>query len=325
MNNKETTYFDKLTYHYPFLLRWQRKAESIILPGTDNVPLVKIISFFIKEISRENITIRAGFVAFNFLLAIFPLVIFLFTLIPYIPLDNFTSTMFTYLREVLPSQTYKFVRSTIIDLVTRQRKGLLSLGFLLTIYFASNGMNAIIMAFNKRYHSTFHKRNFFQNRWVALKLTFVLVFLVIFSTVTIIFGNLIINTLLEWFHVKNSFTYWVVSITKWIFIVLFYLLSISSIYFYGPALRKRFRFISAGSTIASALSIITSICFAYYVNNFGQYNKLYGSLGTIMVFMIWSYLNALILIIGFELNAAIAIQRDLRILDLEDSDDGEMN
>lgn len=325
MSKNKTTLFERLSHNYPFLLRWQRKAETIVLPGTDNIPLVKIISFFIQEINRENITIRAGFVAFNFLLAIFPLIIFLFTLIPYIPLDNVTSTMFTYLREVLPVQTYKFVRSTIIDIVTRQRTGLLSLGFLLTIYFASNGMNAIIMAFNKRYDSTFHRRNFFQMRWVALKLTVVLVLFIIISTVAIIFGNLIINEVLDFFHSKNSFNFWVLTITKWFFIVLFYLFSTSAIYFYGPAMRKRFRFISAGSTIASILSIITSLGFAYYVNNFGQYNKLYGSLGTIIVFMIWSYLNALILIIGFELNAAIAIQRDLRALDLEDLEEGEMN
>lgn len=318
MNNR-TPYYDKLKDNFTFLHRWERKAKAIILPGTEGIPIWNIMAFFIREIQQENINIRAGFIAYNFVMALFPFVIFLFTLVPYIPLENFTSTLFTNLREVLPTATYKVVRKTIIDLVQTQRKGLLSLGFLLTIYFASNGMNAIILAFNKKYKTTFRRRNFFQNRWVSIKLVFVLTFLVIFSIITIIFGNLIINNILTLLEIKNSLTYFIIHSVKWLFIVFFYLISISSIYYYGPAYRKRASFFTAGSTIASVLSILSSVGFSYYVNNFGQYNKLYGSLGTIIVCMIWVYINSLILLIGFELNASIAVQRDLKKLAEEEN------
>jgi membrane protein len=238
------------------------------------------------------------------MLALFPGIIFLFSLIPYIPIKNFQIELLELLQSVFPKDAYVAAKSTIEDIVKHQRGGLLSLGFILAIYFTTNGISALIDGFNKSYHVKETRKGIGQ-RLVAFMLTAILSSLVIGAIIIIISSEAATQYLVTHHIIKSKGQIVLLYIGKWLVIAALFLFAISFLYYIGPALHKRWRFFSAGSLVASFLSILTSIGFGAFVNNFGSYNKVYGSIGTLIVIMLWIYYNALILIIGFELNASI--------------------
>ncbi len=276
----------------------------IILPGFYGVPLYDVLVFFVKGIFKGSISTRAEATAFNFFLALFPFIIFLFTLIPYIPISNFQETLMSLFEDLIPADTFEMVESTITDIVLRQNTGLLSLSFVLTFIFATNGVSAIMDGFNKTWHSI-ETKNWWQQRLTAVFLTVTLSFLVILAIGLITMGGTIIAWLLNLELVRGDFTLILLMVMKWIIVVLITFLSISLLYYYAPARRRQYKFFSPGSILATALLIVGTLAFNYYIINFSRYNALYGSIGTLMVFLIWIYFNALILLIGFELNASI--------------------
>jgi len=304
-------WLENLYQRYPVLDQWVERAKTISLPGLEQVPIYDVVVFFAQEIQKESLTIRAGSISFSFFLAIFPAIIFLFTLIPYIPVPNLEPNIMGLLQGLLPSNAFELIDQTAADIIGKQRGGLLSFGFFMAIYFATNGVVAIMDSFDKAY-STFKKRNFLRTRLVALKLMFTLSGLLVAAIILIIAGSYILEYLLEIIELKNAVSLFLFNLVRWVVILLLLFFSYSSIYYYGPAIQKKFKFISAGSTLATILTIVISLAFSYYVNNFAQYNKFYGSLGTIIALLLWFYLNAYALIIGFELNASIAINKNLR-------------
>jgi membrane protein len=279
-------------------------SKKIIIPGFDGLPLYDVVVFFIRGIKKSSLTTRASALAFNFFLAIFPALIFLFTLIPYIPIDNFQDQLLHLLGDILPQNAYDSVKQTTEDLVTRQRGGLLSFGFVLTIYFATNGFSSMINAFNQSYHIE-ETRTGLMQFVISLALVFIVTSLLFVAITLIIFSGITLDYLADIGVLKGSFQVFLLQLGKWLVVLALLFFSFSFIYYIGPSKKSKFRFISAGSTLATLLSIITSLGFAYYVNNFGQYNKLYGSIGTIIVILLWMQFNAFILLIGFELNAGI--------------------
>lgn len=279
-------------------------SKRIVLPGFDGLPLFDVIRFFYVALRRGAISTRASSLAFNFFLAVFPGIIFIFTLIPYIPIAHLQDEIFNLLREILPHNAFQATKDTIEDILQRPRTGLLSLGFVLALFFATNGVSAMIRAFNSSYYSV-ETRKPFVMRMVALLLVFILTLLMIIAIGLVIVSGLIMNKLLSLGYLQEDFIYFLIQAGRWLVTVALLFFGFSFIYYLGPSKRSEYRFISAGSTIATILSILTSLLFAFYVNNFGQYNKLYGSIGTLMVVMIWIYLNSLILLLGFELNASI--------------------
>ncbi|MDQ3190358.1 MAG: YihY/virulence factor BrkB family protein [Bacteroidota bacterium] len=279
-------------------------SKKFTLPGFDGIPLYHVIKFFIQGIQKSSLTTRASAVAFNLFIAIFPGLIFLFTLIPYIPIDDFQYQLLLLMEDILPYNAYESIKLTIEDLVTRQRGGLLSIGFVLAVYFATNGFNSIISAFNDSFHIA-ESRSIFMQFVIALALVFIFTTLILIAIVLIIFSGITLEYLLEKGILQDSLYVFLLQIGKWFIIVALLFFCFSFMYYIGPSKKSEFRFISAGSTLSTLLSIITSVGFAYYVNNFGQYNKLYGSIGTIIVILLWINFNSLILLIGFELNASI--------------------
>lgn len=303
----------------PFLslIEWSKKTS---FPGFDRLPLYYAVSFFLRAIQKEAITMRASSLAFDYLMAIFPAIIFLFTLIPYIPIENFQDELFKLLQEVLPYNAFEATKSTIEDILKQQRGGLLSLGFALSLYYSTNGIIAMMTAFNNSYSST-ETRSEWQKRLIAIVMIAILSTLVFAAVSLIIFGGTAINMLVEYGWLKGSLTVTLIQIGVWLIIFLLFFFAYSFLYHYGPSKRMKYRFISAGSTLATLLTIISSTGFAYFVNNFGEYNKLYGSIGTLIVVMLWLYITSLVLLIGFELNASIRRacdgngNIDLKILD----------
>ena len=287
-------------------------SKRLVLPGFDGFPIYDVIRFFIMGVQKNSLTTRASSLAFRFFLAIFPTIIFLFSIIPYIPIKNFHAQLLELIQQVLPANAYELTESTITDLISNKNTGLLSFGFIFALYLASDGVNAMILAFNDSFHSI-KKSSFIATRLRSLLLLFILTLLMITAIGLIVFSEIIINYLVAHQYLYNDFSIYAIRFGKFLILLLLFFLGISSLYYIGNTRHNKFKFISAGSTLATLLSILLSFGFAYYVNNFATYNKIYGSIGTLIVVMLWLYFNSLVLLIGFELNASIGHAKETRI------------
>jgi membrane protein len=282
-----------------------RRAKQVTFIGFNGAPIFYVVSLFIKGIIKGSITTRASAVAFDFFVALFPTIIFVFTLIPYIPVENFQEQLLNLIQGILPHTAFEMLESTLVEVVTQRSFGLLSFGFIAAIFFAHNGMNSLIDAFNATYH-TIETRKFINQHLVALLLTFLLPTLLTLAVLMLFFGQSGLSYLVERNILELNITYYIFVVLRWIVIVGIFFFSISFLYYLAPAKRIKFRFFSAGSIMATVMIMSTSLGFSYFVNNFGQYNKLYGSIGSLLALMIWIFFNSIGLIVGFELNASIA-------------------
>jgi len=300
------------------LTEWSKHHS---LPGFFKVPVYDVALFVYREAKRQDLISRANAVAFSFFLSLFPSLMSMFTLLPFLRQyvfsflpdkgQNFDETLKNEIHELMPGNAGNEIARFIEDLITNPRVGLLSFGFILAIYFASNGMLAMMKSFEKTEERSFKKRKPLQKRLIAVLLTFQLGLLLIASVILIIVGNVLIDGLSSIISL-DKFWEWTLYATRWVIILMLVYTVISLIYRYGVPTLRKFRMFSPGATLATILSVLSSIAFSFYVDNFSQYNKLYGSFGTIIVTMLWIQINALVLLLGFELNAAIAINRDIR-------------
>jgi membrane protein len=284
-----------------FLIRLSKK---IVIPGFDGLPLYDVAVFFVKGLSKGYITTRASAISFNFFLAIFPTVIFFFTIIPFIPITNFQQSLLDIIRDFIPDEAYATVQTTVEDIVIRPHGGLLSVGFLLSLYFSTNGINSLMVAFNNTFH-TIETRSAIRQRIVSIFLVIIITFLLIISIGLITFGTWFLAILLPTQILKSHLIFSIILFLKWMIILAMLFFAISFIFYFVPAKKRHFRFISAGSSLATFLVIATTLGINFYVDNFSKYNALYGSIGTLLVILLWIYLNSLSLLIGFELNASI--------------------
>jgi membrane protein len=280
------------------------KAKRITLPFFDKVPLYDVALFFWKGIVDGAITTRASAIAFNFILAVFPTIIFLFTLIPYIPIDNFQTQLMELLQSVVPDNAYLAIQSTIQDIVTQPRGSLLSVGFFAAFIFSTNGLVSVIVAFNNTIHAI-ETRNIVSLYLTAFGLSIILTTLTTMSVALITVSQRVLDFLKVNMIIRDDFLLYMLIGGKWLVILLLFFFAFAFLFYYAPARKTKFRFISAGGTLATILSILISVGFSFYINNFGKYNTLYGSIGTLIVVMLWFYFMALILLIGFELNVSI--------------------
>jgi len=283
---------------------WNDKAKNLVLPGFDGVPISHVAAFVIKGFTKGVLVTRASSIAFNLLIALLPASIFLFTLIPFIPLPNFQEEIIRLFESFLPADAYGFLESTIVDVVTNKSGGLLLIMFIATVVFSTNGIHAIIHAFIVSAHN-FRSRSWVNQRKISVVLLALVLFLISVAGSLVIFGKIAVNKLAELDMIEKTMVFYILIVIKWILIMLLLFLAISFLYYLAPAKRTEFRFFSPGSTLATVLFILTSLGFSAYVNNFGHYNKLYGSIGTLMVILIWLYLNSIAILIGFELNVCI--------------------
>lgn len=286
--------------------------KRIKIGKQNQIPLYDVLVFFFKEIIKPDLTMRASAITFSFFLALFPGTLFLFTLIPYIPIADLDVIILDFFSEVMPDSAFDAVKTTISDIVSKQQSGLLSFGILLALFFSTNGLNALMESFNKAY-DIFESRSFLYQRGMALMLTLLEVAVLVVAVVLILGGSLAIDVLVMYGLIKASYIAVLFRVMEWIIILILIYIGVSLLYYFGPAVNKRWKFFSIGSVVATVLFVITSTGFSYYINHFGTYNKLYGSIGTLIVVMVWMNLNSLIILVGFELNAAIYINRSLLI------------
>src|SRR5258705_2967891 len=285
-----------------------RKSKNIILPGFTGIPLFDVVRFFFIQIQKTSLNERASSIAFNLLLAIPPACIFIFTLIPYLPIKDFMDQTYELIRDMIPGkQNNEPIINFLKDFTSKERGDLLSVGFLLALYFSSNAMIGIMRSFNKMNYIGFSQRHAVHDRWVAIKLTTILFVIILLSIAALVSRGAV----LTWLGVEDPIIRAIIFNVRWIVIILLFFLTISFIYKHAPAVHKKWKLINPGSILATFMMLAFTMGFSYYVTNFGNYNKLYGSIGTILILMLLIFFNSLVLLIGFELNVSISSLRKL--------------
>src|SRR4051812_9614955 len=269
---------ERVILNSPPIRFFAEKSKKIVLPGFDGVPLFDVIKFFKEQIRRVGLTERASAVSYNFIMSIPPSCLFLFTLIPQLPFirkGQIKRQLHSIIRDIIPADTYNKGIITFVDSFFKEDHiALLSFGFVLLIFFASNGMMGLMRSFNKNYIG-FEKRTGLNTRIVAIKLTVIIMGLILACLILLIAQNAV----LKWLGIQNTTVLQFIGIARWLFIVALIFYAIGFIYKYAPAIKKRFRLFSPGAILATFLSILTTLSFSIFVNNFGKYNALYGSIG----------------------------------------------
>jgi len=214
----------------PYLLRIKEKivnsfpvswlvslSKKIRPPGFYGIPLYDVINFFYKQVRRVGLTERTSAISFNFIMALPPMMIFLCTLIPYLPISKeFTNQLHNLIRDIIPGQNNnKALIDFLDDFLNNERYGLLSLGFLLALYYSSNAMVGIMRAFDKNYIG-FRKRSFWETRKIALQLTLILFLLVIVSLLLLIMQGAVLR---KWIGIESAFVRNVILNARWIIII----------------------------------------------------------------------------------------------------------
>jgi membrane protein len=280
------------------------KSKGWVLPGFQGVPLYEVIKFFRKQLRVSGLTERASAISFNFIMSIPPTCLFLFTLIPnlpFIPKESIKAQLHNLIVDMVPASTYNKGLINFVDFFFKGSKiGILSFGFILLLFFASNAMMGVMRSFNKNYLG-FERRRGLHKRWVAIKLTTILYSLLMLCLVLLFMQSNILKKV----GVKNVLLRETIVYGKWIFIVALIFYSFAFIYKYAPSMQKRWKLISPGTIIATTLSILATLGFSAFLNNFDRYNVLYGSIGTIIAFGTLVFLNSLVILIGFEFNVSI--------------------
>lgn len=282
----------------------EKLLRKLVIPGFDGMPVYDVAVFFIKGLQKGAISMRAAAFSYNFFLALFPTIIFFFTVIPYIPISGFQDNLLELLQNFIPKKAFDAVEETLFDIVKRPRGGLLSIGFVMAVYFSTNGIHSLIIAFNQSRH-TVETRSWIKQRLISIVLVLILSLVIIIAIVLITLGPVALDFLVQHNMLRVSFSYYLLIAGKWIVSSAMLFFAFSFLYYIAPAAESRFRFISAGSTLSTVLTILASVGFNYYVNSISRYNTLYGSIGTLIIIMVWIYFNAMIILIGFELNVSI--------------------
>lgn len=283
------------------IMNWAKKAT---FPGFDHTPLYDVGLFFFKGMKDGAVTTRASAVAFNLFLALFPAIIFVFTLIPIVPIENFQSELLLLIESIVPDTAYAAIQKTIEDIITIPHGSLLSFGFAFALFFSTNGIVSLIQTFNASVNVT-DTRSWIELRLVSLILVIILSILVTIGISLTVFTQKFLVFLVNEEIMEQNFVFYLITIGKWLIIFSVFYFAYSFVFYLGPARRSKWRFISAGGTLATFLSILIILGFGFYIDNFSKYNALYGSIGALPVIMMMIYLNCLVIIIGFELNIGI--------------------
>jgi len=288
----------------------------------DNLSLYKLIKIFSYNLQEDEIMDRANGVAYNFILATFPAIIFLFTLLPYISVyfpEITADTIMNFIKELVPASMYDTIASTVLDIISNQRGGLLTFGFLFAVYLSTNGMMALMRAFNACYR-TVEKRHWLRTRLTSLGLTLMLAVVLFSAIILLIVGQFaldyVTSNLSEFSHLNmDGFTISMLFVLRFVVIFIVFFIAISFIYYFGPAVHYNWSFFSIGSLLATLAIIGLSYGFSFYITNFGSYNKVYGSIGALIALMAWIQLVTMILLYGYEVNASLHYGRKVEAVE----------
>lgn len=287
----------------------KQKAKGVYIPGFQRINLYQVIKFLFNQLNTLGLYDRASAISFNLLMALPAAFLFLFSLIPYFPKAfKVKKQILILFKDIAPnSSTYRFIVDIINDLLS-QHVGVFSFGFILLLFYASNAMTGIIRSFDKSIMQ--NKPFFLHQRMRAIRLTIILILLVFASLIMLIGQDQLASLLRNGFDIEQStiLPYW--NTLRWLIIVLLLFYGNAFIYRYAPHIKERWPLVSPGSLLSTTLMLLTTVGFSYWVNHFSSYNKIYGSIGTVLIVMTIIYINALILLIGFELNVSIEVLKN---------------
>lgn len=290
------------------LIGWSRR---IVLPGFEGFDLFQISRFFIQALTKGHLATRASAIAFKLFLAFFPAVIVLLTLIPYVPIDDFQARLLATFKDMMPLEVFRFIETTLHDLVVKKHATLLSVSFVTGIYLASNSIDAILAGFSGSANlTTWHSP--FKQRLLSLGLLLALTLLAVIAIPVLTISGTVINELARLGFVPNIIIYYSLFAAKWLVSVLVVVTAVSLLYSAGDPTSNRFRLITPGALLAVFLILLISQALAYMFGNITNYNALYGSIGVILAVQLWIYFNMIGILVGYELNTSIARARSLR-------------
>ena len=304
---KTYRYFNDRIHRFADLLK------RVSLPGFDGVPIYDVFKFFFHGLTKGALNMRATAIAFNFLLALGPALVFFLAMLPYLPIRNFQEVLTNILIDIIPANSYIAIEP-LLEEVFKRRGGLPIFGLLTSLFFAQKGIHGIIEAFNATYH-TLETRSWYRQRLVSVALMFLFFALAAISSSLFFFSKVLLTSLIEPDSVEFNPRLFISG--KWLMLVIVTFISISFLYYFGPSRRIKWKFFSAGSMLATFLTIISSLGFTYFMDHFAQLNQFFGSIGALVALMLWLNFNALSLLIGFELNASIRNARVKGVNELE--------
>lgn len=286
----------------PIIRNLARGCKRIKLPWLQGLSLYELLELYLIGIVEGALSYRAAAIAFSFFMALFPFALFILNLIPYIPIEGFQKDFLDFVSQSVPPNTYEAVAAIINDILNNSHSGLLSSGFLLSIFLMANGLNAILGGFETSIFVSI-KRGFFRQYVIALGMSLVLSFLLLFTVAIIV----VFEVFIQQTAIQQVFSDEVplIEIGRLGFVVLMILLTTSILFKFGTKHQKNRAFISIGSVFTTLLIIVSSYGFGIWVIKFSKYNELYGSIGTLLIMMFYIWINCMILLLGFELNAAI--------------------
>lgn len=287
-----------------FVINWSKK---ITMPGFEGVPLYNVVGFFLRQTQKIGLNDRAASIAFNFLMAIPPLLIFLCTLLASFPGSReLYNEVLVLTRNVVPDETTFNLIQSVMDDFFAAGTGTLSIGLLMAIYFSSNATLTIMYTFRKSMmHIKTENRNFIQIRLSAIRLTAIIMLLVIATIIIMLTQTVVLKWVTDRLMIRDSFVDFLFQLGQFLITLSLIYLAIGLIYRYAPHVQKKWPIRTPGATLATLLIVAFTYLFSYWVNNFATYNKIYGSLGSILILMFLVFVNSLVLLIGFELNVSI--------------------
>ena len=294
----------------PVINIFVRFLKQLKLPGLEGLSFYDLLKLYITGIVRGALTTRASAIAFSFFTAIFPFLLFVLIIIPYVPIDDFKIEFQQFLESFLPASTSDFFFKNIFENIDQsQRGGLLSSVFILSIALMANGVNAVFSGFENSYHEQL-SRNVFKQYMYALSIALILAFLLIITIIVLGYIQIyVVQELLDalkyrGYQVNSDGVFWA-GMVKYMFFVIMVYIATSTLYYFGTREGKDSKFFSVGAIFTTLLIMLTSYLFGVYIDNFGQYNKLYGSIGALLILLLYLWLNANILLLGYELNASL--------------------
>ncbi|MCC5936282.1 MAG: YihY/virulence factor BrkB family protein [Lunatimonas sp.] len=275
--------------------------------GNPDQNVYDVGKIFLRQLQKDEIFERASAMAFNFTIALFPLILFLLNVIPYVQFfvaAVTTENILLFIQEFMPISLYQEAEATIMDIVSKPRQSLLSLGFFLALYLATNGVISLMNAFNAVY-KTKESRGFFYTRAIAVSIIMVLVLSICVAVLVMIIGSGMLYRLSTYEFVNNTLYYYSLSTLKFLVLLLLFLIATAYIFRFAPVVHDKWRFFSTGSIVAALLINLSFYAFTFYLNNFASYNKLYGSIGTMIALMLWLWITSIIILVGFEINVSL--------------------
>jgi len=301
----------------PVLNIFVRFFKRLKLPGLEGLSFYDLLVLYITGIVRGALTTRASAIAFNFFMALFPFLLFVLIIIPYVPIDDFKIEFLQFLESFLPAGTSDFFFENIFENIDQsQRGGLLSSVFILSILLMANGVSAVFSGFENSYHEQL-TRNVFKQYLFALSIALILAFLLIITIIVLgyiqiyVVQELLIALEDRGYQVDSDGVFWA-SIVKYMFFVIMVYIATATLYYFGTREGRESKFFSVGAIFTTLLILLTSYLFGIYIDNFGQYNKLYGSIGALLILLFYLWLNSNVLILGYELNASLNKLRKTR-------------